>query len=60
MKLTESGNDRSEQLLVMPTEQATDCWRALEWNAMFEGPAGFLDFLQEPINRHIVAQQSYD
>ena len=43
MKLTESGNDRSEQLLVMPTEQATDCWRALEWNAMFEGPAGFLD-----------------
>ena len=25
------------------TNQATDCWRALEWNAMFEGPAGFLD-----------------
>jgi len=37
-RLTESGNARSEQLLVVPTEslnqQRIDAWRALEWIGM--------------------------
>jgi len=36
MRLTESGNARSKQLLVVPTESLTNrqrraAWRALEW-----------------------------
>jgi len=46
-KAEESGYTRSEQLLVMPTEQLTD-WELLpeeyfKWIRMFKGPAGFLD-----------------
>jgi len=44
VRLTESGNARSEQLLVMPTELLIDCMasrRAPEWITMFEDPAGF-------------------
>ena len=52
-RLTESGNARSEQLIVMPTEQLIvmpkehrlrmAARRALEWVRMFKGLAGFID-----------------
>jgi len=51
--LTQSGNARSQQLIVMPTEQLIvmpkeytlrmAARRALEWVRMFKGLAGFTD-----------------
>ena len=41
--LTESGNTRSEQLFVMPTEQLTNWERLKIALGMFKGPAEFLD-----------------
>jgi len=43
-RLTESESARSKQLVMIPTEQLTDCGaarRALEWIKMLEGLAGF-------------------
>jgi len=40
-RLTESGNARSKQLLVMPTESLMAARRTLEWIGTFKGPTGY-------------------